>query len=129
MDKESIYLLQKIDCNCNDCKHMIRDFDEFKKWEAIEKDRQQKLFDKEKAKAMRIAEECKDPVGRKTLFAIARKMSFTFDKQHLLHYGTCEKFDKPVSFIPNVCQLGTQECFEHRRAMVPDELTVMRTQK
>lgn len=25
MDKESAYLLQKIDCNCNDCKHMIRD--------------------------------------------------------------------------------------------------------
>lgn len=24
MDKESIYLLQKFDCNCNDCKYMIR---------------------------------------------------------------------------------------------------------
>jgi hypothetical protein len=25
MDKESIYLLQLIDCNCNDCMHMVRD--------------------------------------------------------------------------------------------------------
>ncbi len=29
MDKESRILLQKIDCNCNDCKHMVRDFDKF----------------------------------------------------------------------------------------------------
>ena len=33
MDKESIYELQKIDCNCNDCKFMVRDFEKFKKWE------------------------------------------------------------------------------------------------
>ena len=26
MDKESIKELQKIDCNCNDCKSMLRDF-------------------------------------------------------------------------------------------------------
>lgn len=26
MDKESTYLLQLIDCNCNDCKFMVRDF-------------------------------------------------------------------------------------------------------
>jgi len=32
-----------------------------------------------------------------------------------INYGRCEKFKKNVSFIPNVCQLETQECFEHRR--------------
>jgi len=26
MDRESVYELQKIDCNCNDCKFMVRDF-------------------------------------------------------------------------------------------------------
>lgn len=26
MDKESAYELQLIDCNCNDCKYMTRDF-------------------------------------------------------------------------------------------------------
>lgn len=32
-----------------------------------------------------------------------------------INYGNCEKFNKPVSFIPNTCQIDTQECFEHRR--------------
>lgn len=31
MDKESIYLLQLIDCNCNDCIYMIRDFNKLEK--------------------------------------------------------------------------------------------------
>lgn len=31
MDAESKYLLQKIDCNCNDCKFMIRDFEKLQK--------------------------------------------------------------------------------------------------
>jgi len=30
MDKQSIIELQKIDCNCNDCKFMERDFDRMK---------------------------------------------------------------------------------------------------
>ncbi len=32
-----------------------------------------------------------------------------------IHYGYCDKFKKPVSFIPNVCQVETQECFVHRK--------------
>ena len=31
MDKESIIELQKIDCNCNDCKFMERDLERFNK--------------------------------------------------------------------------------------------------
>jgi hypothetical protein len=34
---------------------------------------------------------------------------------HRCNYGTCTKFNKLVSFIPNTCQLETQSCFEHRR--------------
>ena len=30
IDKESILLLQKIDCNCNDCKFMVRNIEKFK---------------------------------------------------------------------------------------------------
>ena len=29
MDKESIIELQKIDCNCNDCKFLERDFEKY----------------------------------------------------------------------------------------------------
>ncbi|MES2395850.1 MAG: hypothetical protein V4549_07600 [Bacteroidota bacterium] len=32
-----------------------------------------------------------------------------------LAFGGCTKFNKPVSFIPNTCQLETQNCFKHRR--------------
>lgn len=31
MDKESIYELQKIDCNCNDCKYFERDIEKTKR--------------------------------------------------------------------------------------------------
>jgi len=30
-------------------------------------------------------------------------------------YGNCTKLNKDVSFIPNTCQIHTQDCFEHRK--------------
>jgi hypothetical protein len=89
MDKESIYELQKIDCNCNDCKFMIRDFETFKSFD--------------------------------TLYQGQEKAS------HRIHYGDCSKLNKKVSFVPNVCQLETQDCFKHRKdtdiiiTLPPDE--------
>lgn len=76
MDKESKYLLQLIDCNCNDCKFMVRDFDKLEKHKATYEGK-----------------------------------GFT-DR---LAFGNCIKLKKPVSFIPETCQLETQKCFEHRR--------------
>jgi hypothetical protein len=68
--------LQQIDCNCNDCKFMVRDFEMLNK----------------------------------------HKQSYSgtglMDK---LNFGKCTKFSKSVSFIPNTCQLETQDCFEHRK--------------
>lgn len=32
-----------------------------------------------------------------------------------LMFGDCIRYKKPVSFIPNVCQLETQDCFIHRK--------------
>jgi hypothetical protein len=76
MDKESIYLLQLIDCNCNNCKFMVRDFAKLEK----------------------------------------HKKSYEgTGLMDRLSFGDCTKFNKPVSFIPETCQLETQECFEHRR--------------
>lgn len=79
INKESIYLLQKIDCNCNDCIFMVRDF--------------------------------------------AKRESFNhlhegqLNASHRLNYGNCTNSDinKPVSFIPNWCQIETQKCFKHRK--------------
>ena len=46
----------------------------------------------------------------------AEKMKFQFDQSGCsLHFGNCSKFDKPVSFIPGVMQLETQDCFENRK--------------
>ena len=69
MDKESIYLLQCVDCNCNNCKYMVRD------------------------------------LSRPPAKGNAAK----------INYGFCDKYSKPVTFIPNVCMIETQHCFTHRK--------------
>jgi hypothetical protein len=126
--KESIYLLQNIDCNCNDCGYMKRDMDRFKqsldlhhKWQLdyfnVCKNN---LIDKAKSwlkkadKGLITQEE-----GKKKhdyIMDEVNKMKFVFDKSSCLtNFGTCTKFDKPVSFIPNILQLDTQDCFKHRK--------------
>ncbi len=100
MDLESRIELQKIDCNCNDCKYMVRDLEKFKKSKQWHYDLQLNYFNL-------IKEKTKDET-----------MRFEFDSSVAsIQYGNCSKFNKPVSFIPNICQLETQECFEHRRAL------------
>jgi hypothetical protein len=34
---------------------------------------------------------------------------------HRINYGKCSKFNKDISFIPNSCQVYTQECFKNRK--------------
>lgn len=101
LDKESIFLLQKLDCNCNDCGFMKRDFEEFKKWSDFHEKLQREDFDR-----------------KKKLLQIAENASFQFDKSSLLSYGNCDKTGRKVSFIPNTLQLDTQDCFKHRRELV-----------
>ena len=74
MDKESIYELQKIDCNCNDCFHFARNIEKTKL-----KNNNPKI------------------------------------KQFKTHYGNCNKFNKEVAEIANLCLLHTQKCFKHRK--------------
>lgn len=45
----------------------------------------------------------------------ANKMKFAFNKAAAhINYGNCSKLGKAVSFMPNILQLDTQDCFEHR---------------
>lgn len=81
MKKESIFELQLIDCNCNDCVFMVRDF--------------------EKLEAHKKTYEGTGLMDR-------------------LAFGDCTKFNKPVSFIPETCQLETQECFYHRKMNITE---------
>lgn len=115
MDKESIYLLQKIDCNCNDCFYMERDFTTYGKWEEFHRKLQLEDFEQKRVEALKIANECQDELGKKTLLDKANKMRFLFNKNNLLNYGNCKKFNKQVSFLSGVCQIETQKCFIHRK--------------
>lgn len=81
MDKQYIIELQKIDCNCNDCRYMSRDIDKYKSYDSI---------------------------------YINKKGEIT-TPSFRVNYGKCNFFDKDVSFIPNTCQVETQNCFIHRR--------------
>lgn len=76
MDNESRYLLQLIDCNCNDCIHLTRDFDKLN---------------------------------------LHRQQYQGTGLMDNLQFGDCNKKQVAVSFIPNVCQLETQQCFQHRK--------------
>lgn len=117
MDKESQYYLQCLDCNCNECIHMERDFEKFKKWENYWREYDEKEFNKKKKHAIKVAKEQTDPVAKQTLLTKAEKMRFIFEKNNLTNYGRCKKFCKDISFIPQTFQLNTQHCFEHRRKL------------
>ena len=94
----SIIELQNIDCNCNDCISMVRDLERFKKSKQWHYKIQLDYFNL-------IKEKTKDETIR-----------FEFDSSVVsINYGFCNKLEKEVSFIPNTCQLDTQECFKHRR--------------
>lgn len=79
--KHNTYLLQRVDCNCNDCYFLVRDMDKYKSFDDL----------------------YKNANGQVTSPA------------HRINYGSCTKFNKPVSFIPNTCQIETQFCFIHRK--------------
>lgn len=107
--------LQNIDCNCNNCIFMVRDFDKFNYWESYNRQLQLKDFERKKQKAIDDANNHPDIKAKEGALRKANKMTFQFDKEGQISYGNCSKFNKPVSFIPEVCQIETQECFENRR--------------
>lgn len=114
--------LELIDCNCNDCKHFVRDLGKFNYWRDWNKKLQEEDFRKRKAKAIEEAQAVIDAAvdenglkSGKGMMREAEKMYFQFDKSGLLSYGACSKLCKEVSFIPQTCQIHTQQCFEHRR--------------
>lgn len=119
MTKESIYELQKIDCNCNDCAFMVRDFDTYNHYLELHQTWQFTSFELKKKKLIEKSEQWAEKGNYEIateLFTEAEGLKFVFDRSAAaINYGTCSKFGKPVSFIPNVCQLETQQCFLHRK--------------
>jgi hypothetical protein len=131
MTKESIIELQKIDCNCNDCKYLFRLLDKQNNVLNNDKISQEEIFYLVKDKR---SNDIKDNIGsliknkeliknadvlinkqRNKLKVIeGEKYGYQGQRTPCL-YGVCCKFNKEVTFIANTCQLETQNCFEHRR--------------
>lgn len=117
--------LQKIDCNCNDCIFMQRNMERNKQAHEWHSDLQYKEWLPKKEKAIRDAQQIIDDglkFNNKDLvnsgngqMRVANKMKFQFEKKGIIQHGFCEKFEKAVTFIPTICQLETQKCFQHRR--------------
>lgn len=120
MDKESIFELQKIDTNCNDCIFMQRDSEKFKQSQEFQHKMQLNYFNTCKQKMIDKANEWRYKRGDlekwNDLSIEVDKLKFQFDKSAaMVNFGRCTKLDKDVSFVPNICQLDTQECFKHRK--------------
>ncbi len=119
IDISGIIELQKIDCNCNNCIFMQRDMITYKRWEIFHREIQQNEFDRKKARMSKQIDEFyrqQEFTKGLALEVEWNSMKFEFNKSYVsFNYGTCTKFQKSVSFIPNTIQLDTQECFKHRK--------------
>lgn len=132
MTKESTYELQKIDCNCNDCKHLLRLPNVLNQVVETDKESQQWFFDTSKTRKINKAKNNiknlekhrrfiwgdvdKKIEGQRQALKDAERLKHGYQGQrNQSQYGQCKKFDKVVTFIPNTCQLETQGCFVHRR--------------
>ena len=102
------YELHDLDRNCNDCFHLVRDFERYN--EALNKlnDHNLAKFETERKRLIEI--------GKPETIRKANKMRFQKESKINEGFGFCTKFDKDVDFIPGTCQLHTQGCFEHRKA-------------
>ena len=118
LDKESKYLLQLIDCNCNDCKHMVRDFDKWKESKERHHKWQLDYFNTIRDNLIKKSNEWRkrgELNKADQILKEANRMKFSFSEDFHINYGNCTKLNKPVSFIPETCQIETQNCFEHRK--------------
>lgn len=111
---------------------MQRDLDKFNHWKQWNLVLQLKEFEKKKLKVINDAQglleiAIKNGVeseikGARHVLEREKKMRFEFDKSSLLHYGQCSKFKKEVVFIPDTCQVHTQDCFVNRKTTIVEDM-------
>jgi len=119
MNTDSTLELQKIDCNCNNCCFLLRDVEKFKQQQELHKIWQFNYFNTIKNKLLqkaRFYHRVKNDLEVfENLNREADKMTFQFNKKEAsLNYGICLKKNTKISFLPNILQLNTQDCFVHR---------------
>lgn len=134
MTKESIYQLQKIDCNCNDCAFFVRDLNKLNSAVAADRVLSEEIFNITKQRKidkcnkdieniikhrLLIKNADQKIVAKKEYLNLLNKKQFVYQAQECKNlYGHCNKFNKAVEFQPNTCQLDTQLCFVHRKNFV-----------
>jgi predicted house-cleaning noncanonical NTP pyrophosphatase (MazG superfamily) len=100
---------------------MVRNIEKFNQSLKTHERWQLDYFNMLKRKLVERAEEWKrrgDQEKYERLMDEISRMKFQFDKSDCtINYGHCKKFNKEISFIPNICQLDTQECFKHRKSI------------
>jgi len=99
---------------------MVRDIDKFKQSLELHHKWQLDYFNTIKNKIIEKAKWWKNTKGDlekwSDLLMEAEAMKFVFDKSSAkINYGRCAKFNKDVTFMPNICVPENQECFEHRK--------------
>ncbi len=117
-DKESIYGLQCLDCNCNECKHLIRNLAKLNEAKVKIIGLMEDLFNMKKERSVKAAKELgnRNPKKGEQALKAANAMKFTPPGfPNPIMYGTCAKFNKEITFLPGTCQPDTQGCFEHRK--------------
>lgn len=123
--KEAAYLLQRIDCNCNECGFMKRDLAKLNYWRQKDLVYQQEAFTalRERTRKNAVEWDTKgDHEKAQVLWKEYENMKFQYQSRPAeIHYGYCMKFAKDVSFIPGQCQIDTQHCFIHRKDYVHTE--------
>ena len=115
MGTEMSIELDLIDTNCNNCIHLQRDMEKFKKWEEWNRSVQLKDFELRRGQAFKIAESQPDDKSRLTMLAKANKMVFQFDRSSLFMYGYCAVKNIDVYFLSGICMPQNRVCFKHRR--------------
>lgn len=118
--RESIFERQLIDCNCNDCAFLVRNLEKFEESKKRRDGWQRTTFESRKKRVLEEAKSLRERGSDEkadNLFKIANNMKYHFLNNSRINFGRCEKLDKDITFMPNQCQLETQECFEHRKKL------------
>lgn len=125
IDKDSLYLLQCLDSNCNDCKWMSRDIEKFK---VAQERRKQGMIDHFNTVNQKEKETALEKLNRGKITTQEYKSRIReIDSRQYVHttphpqiqYGRCTHpvhGGKEVSFLPTTFMEETQHCFEHRKS-------------
>lgn len=114
--------LQCVDANCSDCKYMIRDLEKRKASLELHDKWQKEEYDKEVKRVEALIEKYKKENHQLALHQLQlerKRMKYQFDtSKATIHYGYCNHKQCDLSFIPNTCQIETQDCFVHRKIQI-----------